>query len=329
MADKNNNTISPYIEDSLLFSTSLIFEQNIDKLWLFLRNLNNEIKIVDYLENLQYIKGDNTWTIGNSWKINWVGLTPLKLKCISIISNKDKKVIKWKGKGDIGIKYYRTLYLYRITHNQKTLVKCVVCQTEKQNELNDYKSTRNYFLNLEYKILLEKSKYLNNFNEDITIYESCIIKRNYLKVWEFLLDLKNMYKIADSTCEVVYNDSNLKEGSFIKYYLDDIKMNVFMRIVQMKRLQKRKTWTIRLEVIRSKQQNLPIFIEYKITIIDNEKTQLSLLHKFSFNSNQDIINKYKIKIKEGIKKFKKYIEEQNEKEIASDKEINDMKSFFH
>ena len=322
MTDKNNNTISPYIEDSLLFSTSLIFDQNIDKLWLFLRDLNNEIKIVDYLENLKYIKGDNTWTIGNSWKINWVGLTPLKLKCISIISNKDKKIIKWKGKGDIGIKYYRTLYLYRITENQKTLVKCVVCQTEKQNELNDYKSTRNYFLNLEYKILLEKSKYLNNFNEDITIYESCIIKRNYLKVWEFLLDLKKMYKIADSTCDVLYNNSNLKEGSFIKYYLDDIKMNVFMRIVQMKRTQKRKTWTIRLEVIRSKQQNLPIFIEYKITIIDNEKTQLSLLHKFSFNSSQDIVNKYKIKIKEGIKKFKKYIEEQNEKEIASNKEID-------
>ena len=287
-----------------------------------MRDLNNEIKIVDYLENLKYIKGDNTWTIGNSWKINWVGLTPLKLKCISIISNKDKKIIKWKGKGDIGIKYYRTLYLYRITENQKTLVKCVVCQTEKQNELNDYKSTRNYFLNLEYKILLEKSKYLNNFNEDITIYESCIIKRNYLKVWEFLLDLKKMYKIADSTCDVLYNNSNLKEGSFIKYYLDDIKMNVFMRIVQMKRTQKRKTWTIRLEVIRSKQQNLPIFIEYKITIIDNEKTQLSLLHKFSFNSSQDIVNKYKIKIKEGIKKFKKYIEEQNEKEITSDKDID-------
>jgi hypothetical protein len=317
MIDKDNNIISPHNEDSLLFATSLIFEQNIDKLWLFLRDLNNEIKIVDYLENLKYIKGDNTWTIGNSWKLNWVGLTPLKLKCISIISNKDKKIIKWKGKGDIGIKYYRTLYLYRITENQKTLVKCVVCQTEKQNELNDYKSTRNYFLNLEYKILLEKSKYLNNFNEDITIYESCIIKRNYLKVWEFLLDLKKMYKIADSTCDVLYNNSNLKEGSFIKYYLDDIKMNVFMRIVQMKRTQKRKTWTIRLEVIRSKQQNLPIFIEYKITIIDNEKTQLSLLHKFSFNSNQDILNKYKIKIKEGIKKFKKYLEEQNEKEITS------------
>jgi hypothetical protein len=198
----------------------------------------------------------------------------------------------------------------------------VVGQREINNELNDFKSTRNYFMNTEHNILLEKSKYLNNLNEDFCLYESCIIKRNYLKVWENLLDLKNLYKITDSTCEVIYNDSILKEGSFIKYYLGVIKMNVFMRIVQMKRTQKRKTWKICLELISAKQQNLPKYIEYKITIIDKEKTQLSLLHKFSFNSNQDIINKYKINIKEGLKKFKKYIEEQNEKEITSDKDID-------
>jgi hypothetical protein len=158
--------------------------------------------------------------------------------------------------------------------------------------------------------------------EDLIIYESCIIKKNYLKVWEFILDLKKMYKIAESSADVEYHDPILKEGSFIKYYVDEIKMNVFMRIIQIKRTQKRKTWSIRLEIVGVKQQNLPKYIEYKITIIDNEKTQLSLLHKFSFNSNQDILNKYKIKIKEGIKKFKKYIEEQNEKEITSDKDID-------
>ena len=318
MKDKeNNNVISPHIEDSLLFSTSLIFDQNIDKLWLFMRDLTKEAKIIDYLENLRFEKGDNTWTIGNSCEINWVGLTTLKYKCISIKSNNNKKVIKWKGKGNIGIKFYRTIYLYRITQNQKTLVKSVVGQTEKKSEINDYKSTRNYFLNLENKILLEKSKYLNNLREDLIIYESCIIKKNYLKVWEFISNFKKMYKIAESSADVEYHEPILKEGSFIKYYVIELKMNVFMRIIEIKRPQKRKTWSIRLEVVRSKQQNLPIFIEYKITIIDNEKTQLSLLHKFSFDSSQDIFNNYKFKIKEGMKKFKKYLEEQNEEEITN------------
>ena len=315
--DKNNNIINTYIEDSLLFSTSLIFEQNIEKLWLFLRDLNNEIKIVDYLENLKYIKGDNTWTIGNSCKFNWIGLTPLKVKCISIITNKDKKVIKWKGKGDIGIKYYRTLYLYRITQDQKTLVKIVVCQTENENELNDYKSSRSYFLDIEHKILLEKYKYLNNLNEEINIYESCIIKNNYLKIWEFILDIKKMCKVADFKYDIEYNDSNLKEGSFIKYYSEEANKNVFMRILEIKRKQKRKSWWIRFETIGTNLQNIPKYMENKITIIDKEKVQLSLLYKCSSDSNQEFINNYKIKIKEVIKKFKKYFEEQNEEEITS------------
>ena len=314
---KDTNTICPVIKDSLLFSTSVIFEQNIDTIWLFMRDLNNQIKIIDYLDNFKFTKGDNTWTIGNSCEITWVGLTNLKYKCIDIKSNNNKKVIKWKGKGYIGTKFYKIIYLYRITQNQKTLVKFEVGQREVNNELYDYKSTRNYFMNFEYNWLLELSKYLNNLREDLIIYESCIIKKNYLKVWEFILDFKKMYKIAESSADVEYHDPIIKEGSFIKYYVDEIKMNVFMRIIQIKRTQKRKTWYIRLEIVGVKQQNLPKFIEYKITIIDNEKTQLSLLHKFSFNSNQDILNKYKIKIKEGIKKFKKYLEEQNEKEITS------------
>ncbi len=312
MIDKNNKVINPHIEDSLLFSTSLIFEQNIDKLWLFLRDLNNEIKIVDYLEKLKFLKGNNTWTSGNICSVNWIGLTPLKFKCILTEVDGNKKAIKWKGKGDIGIKYYKTLYLYRITQDHKTLVKTVVSQTEKKNELIDYKTTRNYFLNLEYNILVEKSKYLNNLNENINLYESCIIKKNYLKVWAFILDFQKLNKIIKPGSQIVFNSPSLKEGTFIKFYFEELKMNVFLKIIEIKCFQKRKTWWIKFETISSKIDKLPKFIEYKITIITNEKTHLSILHTFPYTLNKDIINNYKINIKKLIKKIKQNIEEQNE-----------------
>ena len=76
MENINNKLIKNKI-DTLLFSTSLIFEQNIDKLWIFLRDLNNETKAIDYLDNLQYVKGKNTWIQGNIFSYNWIGLTPL------------------------------------------------------------------------------------------------------------------------------------------------------------------------------------------------------------------------------------------------------------
>ena len=109
--DKKNNN-QKYLK--VLFSTSLIFEQNIDKLWLFLRDLNNEVKVIDYLDNLKLIKGDNTWNKGNIFSFNCLGVSPLKIICKNIDSNKNKKVIKWKVIAQIGIEYYKELYLYKI-----------------------------------------------------------------------------------------------------------------------------------------------------------------------------------------------------------------------
>ena len=49
--------------------------KNIDKLWLYLRDLSFETTNIDFLDNFKYIKGDNTWTIGNICSIYWVGVT--------------------------------------------------------------------------------------------------------------------------------------------------------------------------------------------------------------------------------------------------------------
>ena len=267
---------------------------------------------MDYLENLKFLKGDNSWTSGNICSVNWIGLTPLKFKCIYTEVDRNKKVIKWKVKGDIGIKYYKTMHLYRIAQNHKTLVKSVVSQTEKKNELIDYKTTRNYFLNLEYNILVSKSNYLNNSNENIISFESCIIKKNYLKVWEFISDFQKLYKLCISEKYIYYSAPNIKEGIFIKFYNDELRDNVYMKIKEIKCPKKKKSWQIKLETVSSKIDKLPKYIVYKITIIDNEKTHLSILHNFPCNLNKDIINIYKIKIKELIKKIKQNFEEQKE-----------------
>ena len=70
-------------ENSFLFSTSLIFEQNIDKLWIHLKDLSAETKIVHFLDNFKLIKGENTWTSGNIFSLYWIGVSNIEIKCIS------------------------------------------------------------------------------------------------------------------------------------------------------------------------------------------------------------------------------------------------------
>ena len=68
-------------DDYFLFSTSLIFEENIDKLWLYLKDLSAETKNIEFLDNFKLIKGENTWTIGNIFSLYWVGVSNIEIIC--------------------------------------------------------------------------------------------------------------------------------------------------------------------------------------------------------------------------------------------------------
>jgi hypothetical protein len=309
MSNEHSIKKIPYDKNSNLFSTSLIFEQNINTLWLYLKDLNSIINVMDFFENLQFKNGNNTWNEGNIFSFNWIGLTHIEGKCIGIKSTCNKKIIIWKAKGDIGISFYKTLCLYRITENNKTLVKSIISRTENKNELIDFNASRNYYVKTEFNILENTSKLLNNIKKDTISYESCIVNVNYLKVWEFITDLKKLSEIAPIIgSKIEYSGEKLKVGSFIKYYIDAIGKTVFFKITGVKATKKMKNWIYKLEAIGVNVKNIPIYIENKVTIIDENKTQLSLLHKFSYNTDQKFFKFFSINKKEIIKKYVKFLE---------------------
>ena len=309
MSDESFKAIIPYDENANLFTTSLIYEQNIDALWYYLKDFNNTIKAMDFFENLQFIKGNNTWDEGNIFSFNWIGLTNLEAKCIAIKSTSNKKIIIWKVKGDIGITFYKTLCFYRITENNKTLVKSIISRTEYKNELIDFNSSRNYYITTEFNILKNTSKLLNNMKKDIISYQSCIINANYLKVWEFIIDLKKLCEIAPIIgSKIEYSGEKLKVGSFLKYYIDVLNKTVFFKVTGVEMPKKMKNWIYKLEVIGVNVNYIPIYVEHKAKFIDENKTQLSLLHKFPYNTDQKFFEIFNIKKKEIMKNYVKYLE---------------------
>lgn len=297
-------------ETIVLFSTSLIFSQSIDELWLFLRDLKNDVKLSDKFEKFEFIKGDNTFTLGNIFSFNWIELTQLTFKCIYTKIDRNKKEIKWKIKGKIGILYYKTLILYRITQDSKTLVKVIFTKKQKKNVISHPNTDYNYYSNLAYSCLLKKSLYLNSLYEDVISYESCIINKNYSKVWKFISDLKKLNKFAPIIgTNYQYNSPNIKIGSFMKFHIKELNITVFMKITEFEGIKKNKSCWIKLETIGSKVDNSPKMIEYKITIINNQITYLSVIHQFYHNIDKNFFNQFSINKKEIIKKYKNLIEE--------------------
>ena len=298
------------MDDNFLFSTSLIFDENIDKLWLYLRDLSKTIPIIDFLDEFKYIKGNNTWTVGNVCSLYWVGVSHLQIKCKYVNVNRTRKKIKWKIKCDIGINYYKTLILYRITQNGKTLVKLNITRTKKSNNLIDFSQSMAYYSSLQYNILIKQSQYLQNIKKDIILYESCIINQNHLKIWNIITDFKKLPQITSMSYKNIEYKGQINEvGSFIKYYDENLKKNIFFKIIGYEMSEEKKMSLCRLESIGSNNNNIAKIIEISIITINNNKSQLSLLNKFSYNSSSDYIKQFVIKKREFLKQLIKYIEE--------------------
>jgi hypothetical protein len=298
-----------------LFSYSLIFDENIDKLWLYLRDMSAETSIIDFLDNFKFIKGDNTWTNGNKFSLYWVGVSQLEIKCISTKVDRMKKKIKWKFKMDIGIDYYKQITLYRITQNKKTLVKASVYALEEINNLINVGESWGYYINLNLDILKKQSKYLQNTKKDIISYGSTIIHKNYLKVWKNLNDFKKINEIFPFPgTDMIFKGQINKVGSFIKYRDVFSKQTCFLKVCTYDMSKDKKQWLMRFESIGSNLHNLPKKFEFKIIKINEDKTQISILDQFAYDSNRNFMNEFEIKKKESLKKVKEYIEN-NDKEF--------------
>jgi hypothetical protein len=308
-SDKNKN------KASFLFSNSLIFDEDIDKLWLYLRDMCAETSNIDFLDNFKYIKGDNTWTIGNKFSLYWVGVCNFEIKCKSIKIDRMKKQIRWKLKMDIGIDYYKQITLYRITQNNKTLVKTSVYIIEEKNNLIDARESLNYYIYLYSDILIKQSKYLQNLKKDIISYRSGIINKNYIKVWKNLHDFNKLNELSPNPGKnIEFKGQINKVGSFVKFYDQNSKQIVFFKISAYDMSENKKQWLMRFETIGSNYHNFPKKTEIKIIRINENKTQISFLHQFSFDSDRNFINEYENKKNESIKKVKEYIEN-NDKEF--------------
>ena len=297
-------------KENNLFSTSKIFDHNINKVWIHIRDLSPGVKIVPHCDNLKYIKGKNTWNIGNIFSYDWIGLTHLIIKCTFVNEEINRKIIQWKNNGDIGINYYKTYYFYKITKSDKTLVKIIVSKTEEINKLVDVSpGSGNFFKNLVFKELSIRAEYLNNMKEDIISYQSCIINAYYMEVWKLITNFKKLTEIIPSLgSNIEYKGSNLEPGAFVKFSFESSNIICFMKIIEIKTPKKKKIFIYKLQTIGTGIVSLPKNIEFKIAIINNSKSYLSLLHTFPNNTDKEFIKIFDINKKETIIKIKQYLE---------------------
>jgi len=321
MAKNINILPSKNNENSFLFSTSLVFDENIDKLWLYLKDLSSETKNTEFLDNFKFIKGDNTWTAGNVFSLYWVGVSNIEFTCLSTSVSGMKKKIKWKCKCDIGISYIKTMILYRITYDDKTLVKFNFTRCEK-NKLIDFHPQLNYYMELQFSILKLQSQRIQSLKNDKKIYHSFIINKNHIKVWNFITNLKNIEFLCPNLMKnTEYNGPYNEVGTFVKFLVIKLQKTCFMRVVEFSPQNKKTALKCRFQAVGTDVINIPLTIEIQVTFISKNKTYVSVFYAFESQINDESINSFGINLKCIINKIKEYIKENDAK--FNDEEFND------
>ena len=105
-------------------------------------------------------------------------------------------------------------------------------------------------------------------------------------------------------------------GSFWKCYLKNYNKFIYLKIIKVEKNEKRNRWLYALETIGSYlfsyQQHE---IEYCFTKINEEKTQLSFVHKYSKKIDKKNLKILSVNKKDILKRVKRYFDINNKKTL--------------
>lgn len=302
---------SKQIEKNDLLVVSYVTEENIDRCWIFFSDiLKCEGSPSNIVINYKLDKGKNTYTIGNKFSSYWIGISKIHYKCIDSKNSYGVRKISWIITLDIGFSIRKTYLLYPITSDNRTLIKLnlELISTE-SNEPMKFEETKEYYYQLQYKIINKIIKVMEESKEYHFIHESFIVKKNQITCWNNIINLKKLGEVTSGEIgkNFICNGDPEKVGAFWRCELKSEKNLIFIIIKNISKPKKRNTWKYCLETFGTQLINLKQNVEINIVKINNETSQISILIKYLEKINKNIYDSKKKKIKEVLPKIKEFI----------------------
>ena len=287
------------------------FKQDIERVWMVIKNFD----ILSLIQNQGHypcvsIKGEDTWTIGNTFKGNFFGIYPFTAKVQKSINFPESKKIKWlfhiKDHGYSSLK----LELFKLTEDDSTVV-----WRKGKYEDEDFKKGLEELLNDNeglsglYEFI---EKYLEEKAINLLKYESGIISGKMEDIWNFVLDFNNFNAIAPNNKFLPnINIKEMKVGEKINssvFFGDKIKdVEIFLKNREAKEGWNK--WIILCEISGkgpNKIQRQTILLQ--LTKINEEECQLALITKYHEPVNNEEFQELSKKKKYLLISLKDYFE---------------------
>ena len=276
------------------FQNSYHFKQDIERVWLILKNFDL-LALINNQGHYPCIptKGKDTYKVGNEFKGNLFSALPFVARVEKSESLPEMKLIKWlfniKNKDYINIKFE----LFKVTEDNS----CVVIWKVKVENLENIKIFGEIPLpKLETKLFQKIEKILESQPINLFQYESGIINAKMIDIWNLVTDFNKLTAIApNSNCLPNINIGNMKQGEKITThgFSDGKPYEIDITLVHKEnRLGWNKWLFVLLISCRTSKKTPKHTVVFELTKISEEKCQLIFVSKFhdSINSKkfQDI-----------------------------------------
>ena len=310
VAKKSSNKLKNFENDNYFFSKSIILNEKIERVWSFLRNpLYFKESLPSYFVNLKINQKSSSFCPGDDFSFYWIGVSNITTKLISIIDHQYIKKLILDVSINIGIYYRKTYNLYKITNNNSTLLKIILTKIPKKEcEHANFVSFITLNPDLYSSALYNLNKIINISIDYLFYTESFIVDINNNDCWNFITDFQKLSNLNPNFGQnYSYQDSRYKVGSFIKCFIPKTNKHIFMKVKNVVKNKKNKNWIYALEMFGADACYIKQEAKIHINKIDDNKTQISVIHIFKQLLSKDYIEDFINNKKKFMKLLKIYL----------------------
>ena len=293
-----------------ILQSSYHYKQDIERVWIFCKNF----ELLSMLSNqgnstCVYLKGRDTWKLGNEFKEILLGIFPHVGKVNMVLELPEIKKIEWIFNNIKNEYFVIRMELYKVTEDNSTVV---IKEIKFENELIKERIEKSNYNIVDNKLFEVIENFLEKEPINLLKYESTIINGKMEDVWDIVTDCNKIVAIAPNNNYLPnINLRNLKINE--KKEASIFSNNKIRTIDVVLKYKEEKPgwnkWVIVCEVSGGSPEKIPKHISFfQITKIGNNKCQLTLITKFFENIGNEEFNEINDRKKYLLFSIKDYFE---------------------
>jgi hypothetical protein len=277
----------------------------------FTNLINIQSYFKDFITNIEFTKGTNTFEIDNEFTLIWLNLTKIIFKCKEVINMEFFKKLTWTITApDYNLEFENNFCFYDNTIGNSTLfIWELSCSNE---EFLSNQKVLDLFECIKKNALKRWKEFLEKSNRDKSQYESILIHSPKSHVWKVITNWKILNKIVPFLAdEIEYNGNPLDLGTKMKMSSQSKNLELIMQVMKVVNDKESLEWEYELQLKESQPKMSKYDLKFTLIEINSEYTFVIFQHFYKEYIKSEILDslgkdKKKIlsELKKQMKKFR-------------------------